>query len=78
MVIETPFVYNDERTYAIPFDDGLTGSLSNISDIDWFSINIDTVGTTEIAFSMVNPGLWSVDWYNGMVRPTSLTASNGP
>ena len=74
--------YNDDYSHATPFGlfDGISGSLSNAADIDWFKIPYTSGGQLDVTFDVSGAvgGVWNVYWYDpDMINMSGINASAG-
>lgn len=76
-VFSAPYIseseYNDDPEYATHFYTRAQGSLSNSSDIDWFSIDVNEPSHVEVTFdtSSMNFGIFNVYWYSPSLETLS-------
>lgn len=58
--------YNDDRFYADAFISSAAGNLSSASDVDWYSVHLNTLGMQTVTFdaSSMSFGFWNVYWYD--------------
>ena len=65
--------YNDDRNFATPFTNSLSGSLSNSNDVDWYSVKFNAIGSQTVTFDTLTMtfGAWNVYWYDPSMQVMS-------